>query len=78
MLDNLRDQASSSPYFQQDDEPLPEPQGPVGPPPRRSIDQITGMTAQQRFIIAIMLLVVACLLGSMALMVTGRFVLPFF
>jgi hypothetical protein len=78
MLDNLRDQAASSPYFQQDEEPIPEPQGPVVPPPRRSIDQITGMTPQQRFVIAAMLLVVTCLLGTMAMMVTGRFFLPFF
>jgi hypothetical protein len=77
MLDNLRDQASSSPYFQQDDEPIEEPQGPVALPPRRSIDQITGMTPQQRFIIAIMMLVIVCLLGAMFLMVTGRFFLPF-
>ena len=76
MLDNLRDQAASSPYF--DEEPIPET--PVRPPstPRRTIDQMTGMTAQQRFIVAVMLLAVVCLLGTMAIMVTGRFVLPIF
>jgi hypothetical protein len=77
MLDNLRDQAASSPFFQEE-EPIPETPGFIAPPPRRTIDQITGMTAQQRFIIAIMLLVVFCLLGTMGLMVTGKFVLPFF
>jgi hypothetical protein len=78
MLDNLRDSASQSPYFQQDEEPIPESGGPVAPPPRRSLDQITGMTPQQRFIIAVMLLVVVCLLGTMAMMVLGKFVVPFF
>jgi hypothetical protein len=78
MLDNLRDQAASSPYFQQEEEPIAEPQLPGLPPPRRSIDQITGMTPQQRFIIAIMLLVVVCLLGTMGMMVLGKFVLPLF
>jgi hypothetical protein len=78
MLDNLRDSASQSPYFQQDEEPIEEPQAPGMPPPRRSIDQITGMTPQQRFIIAAMLLVVVCLVGTMALMVLGKFYLPFF
>ena len=78
MFDNLRDQAASSPYFQQEEEPIAESPLPGLPAPRRSIDQITGMTPQQRFIIAIMLLVVVCLLGMMAMMVLGRIVLPFF
>ncbi|KAF0107794.1 MAG: hypothetical protein FD146_1425 [Anaerolineaceae bacterium] len=76
MLDNLRDQAASSPFFQQE-EPIAE-QAPEGPPPRKTIDQLTGMNARQRLILAAMLLVVVCLLGTMALLVTGRFVLPFF
>jgi uncharacterized protein involved in exopolysaccharide biosynthesis len=77
MLDNLRDQAASSPFFQQEEIPLAEP-APVGPPPRKTIDQLTGMNARQRLILAAMLLVVVCLLGTMALLVTGRLVLPFF
>jgi hypothetical protein len=76
MLDNLRDQAASSPFFQEE-EPLPEPV-PEGPPPRKTLDQMIGMNTQQRLIIALMLLVVVCLLGTMMLLVTGRFVLPIF
>ena len=73
MLDNLRDQAASSPYFQEE-EPIVE-QVLEAPPPKKTIDQISGMTAKQRFIISVMLLIVVCLLGVMALLVTGRFTL---
>jgi hypothetical protein len=76
MLENLRDQAASSPFFQEE-EPLAE-QVPEGPPPRKTLDQMIGMNTQQRLIIALMLLVVVCLLGTMMLLVTGRFVLPIF
>jgi hypothetical protein len=76
MLDNLRDQAASSPFFQEE-EPIGEPV-PEGPPPRKTFDQIVGMNAQQRFIISLMLLVVVCVLGTMVLLVVGRFVLPLF
>jgi len=78
MFDNLRDQASSSPYFQPEEEPIPETPVPGLPAPRRTLDQITGMTPQQRFIIAVMLLAVVCLLGTMGMMVLGKMVLPFF
>jgi hypothetical protein len=76
MLDNLRDQAASSPFFQQE-EPIGEPV-PEGPPPRKTLDQMIGMSAQQRFVLSLMLLVVVCLLGTMVLLVTGRLVLPIF
>jgi uncharacterized protein involved in exopolysaccharide biosynthesis len=76
MLDNLRDQAASSPYFQKEEEPVLDKE-PQAPPPRKTIDQLTGMNARQRFILSAMFFVVVCLLGSMVLLVTGRFVLPF-
>lgn len=75
MLDNLRDQASSSPFFQEE-EPIEEKKVDA-PPPRKNIDQITGMTAKQRFIISIMLLLVVCVLGVLIMMVTGKFALLF-
>lgn len=78
MFDNLRDQAASSPYFQQEDELIEERQLPGMPPPRRTLDQITGMTAQQRFMVAAMLLMVVCLLGTISLIVLGKMALPFF
>jgi hypothetical protein len=71
MLDNLRDQAS----FQEEEEPL-DPNAPKPPKPRRSFDQIIGMTAPQRFTLAVMLLIIVSLLGAMFLLISGKIVLP--
>ncbi|HEY5269962.1 MAG TPA: hypothetical protein VII97_06465 [Anaerolineales bacterium] len=68
MLDNLRDQASF-----QEEEPL-DPNAPKPPKPRRSFDQITGMTAQQRFALAVMLSIMVCLLGTVFLLISGKIV----
>jgi len=43
---------------------------------RRNRGNFLGMTAMQRFIIAVMLLIMTCLLGTFCLMVTQRIVLP--
>jgi len=75
MLDNLRDQAS----FQEEEELL-DPNAPnLSNPrkPRRNFDQITGMTAQQRFALAVMLSIIVCLLGTMLLLISGKMVPPF-
>jgi len=74
MLDNLRDQAISSPYYQ-DEEPF-RTQDEVKPP-MPPLDKVLGVNAQQRFILAMMLLFVVCLLGVMVLFVTGKVVPPF-
>ena len=47
MLDNLRDQASFKPEEEEPPE-IPQPEKPKPPKPRRSFDQMTGTTAQQR------------------------------
>jgi len=75
MLDNLRNQAS----FQEEEEPI-DPNAPKPPKlrkPRRSLDQVTGMTPPQRFVLALMLLFIVCLLGAMLLLVTGKMIPPF-
>jgi hypothetical protein len=75
MLDNLRSQTS----FQPDEEP-PAPIQPQKPKrrrqPPRSLDQITGMKAPQRFMLAVMLLMMVCLLGVILLVITGKVVPP--
>jgi Trk-type K+ transport system membrane component len=78
MLDNLRDQASSSPLFQPEEEP-PEksPKKPKVRSPRRSFDRTIGMNAQQRFLLVFMLFVFVAILGSALLLVTGKVVPPF-
>jgi hypothetical protein len=75
MLDDLRNQSS----FDADKAPPPKvPVTPVRRPgDRRTFDQITGMTASQRFILSVMLLIMVCLLGFAGLVVTGKIVPPF-
>ncbi len=72
MLDNLRDQASF-----QEDEPLTPPKK-IKPPRQRkqvrSVDQTTGLSALQRFALALMLLIIVTLLGILILVMTGKVV----
>jgi hypothetical protein len=71
MLDDLRNSATS------DYTPQPEPTPP--PLPTRPTSQpFLGMTAGQRFVIALFLLLIACILGTFCLLVTGKVWLPFF
>ena len=76
MLDNLRNEASFTPDEEEPPE-LGQPEEPKPPKPHRSIDQITGTTGKQRLMLAVMLLVMVCLLGSILLLITGKVVLPF-
>ncbi len=78
MLDNLRNQAAQSEYFQEEEVPaFDEPAVVQRRPVRRGLDQLTGMNAQQRFLLAFMFLILVCLLGTMFLLVTGKVVPPF-
>ncbi len=75
MFDNLRDQANSTPFYEDEDQ-FREAEGlEPAPPPRRVASgngQFLGMTPLQRFIVAVMLLIAVCALGSMLLLITGR------
>jgi hypothetical protein len=73
MLDEFRQQADSSPFFEEEEF---DPEEVLKP--RQPERRFLGMTAAQRLIIAIMLLLAACTLSSVVLMVTGRVVAPFF
>ena len=75
MLNDLRNQASFEP---EEEEPLEtiQPQPPKLPKSRRSFDQMTGTNGKQRFMLALMLLMMVCLLGVMLLVITGKVVLP--
>lgn len=70
MLDDFRDQASTSSYFEDDDTYAMQYDQPRARP-------FLGMTPVQRFVIALMLLVIICVLGSFCLIVTDKIVLPF-
>ena len=75
MLDNLRNQASFTPDEEEPLEPI-QPEESTLPKLRSSFDQITGTTGKQRLLLAVMLLVMVCLLGSIFLLITGKVVLP--
>jgi hypothetical protein len=65
MLDDFREQANASPFFDDDDAHT------SAPPPR---DRFLGMTPLQRFVIAMMLLLMACLLSTFCLLIAGKIV----
>ena len=79
MLDNLRDDASSS-YFDDDDE-LPdfldeEEEAPAAKSQGDSLaflKPVMVLTPVQRLILAALLFMTVCIIGSMFLLVTGRF-----
>ena len=73
MLDDFRDEANASPYFEDEGAEYFEE---VAPAPSRG--KILGMTAGQRLIVAIMLFVMTCIVGSLALLVFEVIVPPVF
>jgi|WetSurMetagenome_2_1015567.scaffolds.fasta_scaffold1576537_1 hypothetical protein len=81
MFDDLRKDSDASPFFQEEEsEPLLDAK-PKKKAVRQGVgfkldDKFLGMTAFQRFILSIMLLMVVCVLGMMFLLVAGKIVLP--
>jgi hypothetical protein len=72
MLDEFREQANTSPFLDEDLEEIYEEV--KSEPPKQP--RFLGMTAPQRFIIALLVLMMTCVLGAMALLVTEK-VVPF-
>jgi hypothetical protein len=70
MFDNLRDDAEAS-FYEEDTLP-PDEELILSTPKRKSSGKLLGMTPIQRFIIAVMLMVAVCTLGSMCLLLTGK------
>lgn len=68
MLDDLRTQANSLTFFEEEEVPIYEELPPIS---RR---QILGMSAFQRFVLSAMFLFIVMLVGSLGLLVTGRIV----
>jgi hypothetical protein len=75
MLNDLRNQASFEPGEEESQESIHLEQ-PIEPKRRRTFNQMTGTNSVQRFLLALMLLVMVCLMGVMLLVVTGKVVVP--
>jgi hypothetical protein len=75
MLDDLRNSSS----FIDEEPPAPEqePPRPRAALRRRQKDQFLGMSAQQRFILSLMLFLMLCVIGTFALLLFGKIALPF-
>jgi ABC-type Na+ efflux pump permease subunit len=74
MFDNLREDAASSPFYEEEESAKFQPAAATKsffatPGPSR---RILGMTGLQRFVIAFMFFIAVCLVGGMALLVTGK------
>ena len=73
MFDGLRNDASDTSGFdEQQAEFFPEDK-PAAPVRRRKSSQILGMTAQQRFLVAVMMMIAVCTLGAMCMLISGKF-----
>ena len=74
MFDNLRDSAESSFYEEEPNDLYKEPV--ARPAPRRhavtSNARFLGMTAQQRFLVSVMLLFTVCIIGTLAMFVLEK------
>jgi len=79
MFDNLRDSADSSFYEEEQNDLYKEPaaaapsrRSAAAPKRRRNSGQFLGMSAQQRFILAVMLMLTVCIMGTLAMFVTQK------
>jgi hypothetical protein len=80
MFDNLRD-FSDTPLYEdepndlyKDPETIADPAASVAAPvrKRKKRGNFLGMTAQQRFLIAVMFMFAICLIGTLAMFVMGK------
>lgn len=79
MFDNLRDFSDTPLYEDEQNDLYKEPEdisvesSPAVPAQRRKKSgKFLGMTAQQRFVISLMLMFTVCLLGTLAMFVMGK------
>lgn len=74
MFDNLREQANSSSFYEEEAQfQQAADTTTAAAPQRRSSGRVLGMTAAQRFFIAVMLMSAVCIIGALILFVTGKF-----
>ena len=70
MFDNLRDDTSASPFYEEEAKFQPAASTSSYSSPRSK--RFLGMTAAQRFVIVFMVMIMVCVLGAMLLLVTGK------
>ncbi len=73
MFDNLRDSASS--FYEEEQNDLykePEVKPVASSRKRKKNAKFLGMTAQQRFLISMMLMFTVCIMGTLAMFVMGK------
>ena len=78
MFDNLRDSAESSFYEEEPNDLYREPVAVPAAAPRRRVrrsGKFLGMTAQQRFLLSVMLMFTVCILGVLAMFVFEKMAL---
>jgi hypothetical protein len=75
MLDDLRNDAKSS-FEETPEEPKSADELAELTPGRRSGPPFLGMTAAQRFILALLLFMMVCVLGAFCLIVFDKIILP--
>jgi hypothetical protein len=74
MFDNLREDAASGPYYEEEAKFQPTAGTETSSPlfAASGSRRILGMTGVQRFVIALMFFLAVCIIGAMALFVTGK------
>ena len=82
MFDNLRDLSEDPLYEDEQNNLYQEPESgatssvaapaPARKKRRRKNRKFLGMTAQQRFLVAVMFMFATCLIGTLAMFVTGK------
>ena len=72
MFDSLRDQVSGDPTVNPESAIGGDPGIEMSPTSPAAGGLFLGMTAPQRLIVAVLLMLSVCILGTMCLLVTGR------
>lgn len=72
MLDNLRESASQSPFFQEGQTPPEQKQKPSNRRNQGATRNFLGMTPVQRFVVVLMLFMMVCVFGAFILLATEK------
>ena len=71
MFDNLRDQTNSTPFYEEEAKFQSAVETTTDTPSRR-LGRLLGMTAPQRFLVSVLLLVMTCAMGTLLLIAFNK------